>query len=499
MNHRPAARRERLAASLAVFLVLAILAVVSVAHGTFYDDEAWTLHFMDRAPTVWRVIAEANAGDVHPPLGYVIMRVLHDVLGSWLAVKLAGGLWSAAGMAGLLWFAGASCDRRTLAWSALLLAGAATAVMWGTSLRWYAWFNPLYWPLAGFAGWRARSLTSGAAALAVGGVLLFHTNYLAALAVPPLALVVCLRHGAAAGTAERWRAAAVLLAGALACLPQAWVMARVHMADGAEQTGSLGQALAQAGSTAVLGNAVFVAAPLALAFALVSLVALALAVTKPEWRRAAMPLLVPLIVSGGLLVLSGVGYRGRNAVFLHPLWLLLVARALAASPRWLQGVGLAAALAMAALGLRNVAIHDGTMKRSFNTPYAAAMERLRAQAQACRAATVIHHDPVLGVLLAQAGMPQREAFMEQRAPVMLQPGDCLLAVHGWRGPRDPGRMAAWEASFRAPALVSAGRQPLGRDADAAMKARLSGESLDEAYLVLEPLRARSPMVYRPTD
>ena len=139
-----ASARERLAGALVVLAVLALLAVVSNRAGSFFDDEIYTIGLLEPCRS-WRdVIAAANGGDVHPPLGYLIDFGLWRLLGEWKAVQLVAGLANAAALAAVAWIAAPALPRRTWLILVALLATAASVVMWGASLRWYAWFNPVF-------------------------------------------------------------------------------------------------------------------------------------------------------------------------------------------------------------------------------------------------------------------------------------------------------------------------------------------------------------------
>lgn len=493
---------ERIAAGALVALALGILATVSVGNGLYYDDEAWTLNLFARAHGPLAIIREANSGDVHPPLGYLVFAGLHALLGDWLKVKLAMGWANAMAVGALVGMAGkgtmAGASRPTLWLSALLAGGAASVIMWGASLRWYALFDPVWWLALGYVGWTARNLRQSAAAIAVAGLVLFHTNYLACLAVPPLALVAALRHGRTA-TRTEWRTALAILAAAmLPCLPQAWIMLHVHLGYQGEERGSLIKSAAQTLATVIPGGALVPLTPAALAFTLGAALALAFAYVRraaipPETRHLA--LILALGVVG--MVLTGLGYRQRNSLWLHLPFLLLLARALASLPARLAAPLLALLLPAEAVSMVHVARHHGTVKRSFDTPYAEAMATIAKLAQGCPATLVFHHDPVLDVLLAQARIRQLSPYSALgMGPEPVAPGQCVIRVESWAGVIDPALIAAWDRQLQPAGFYPETRTAIGHDDEAALKSRLTGTRLPESYLVIERLRATRLAVLR---
>lgn len=497
MSELRASRRERAAATVLVFVTLTAIAAASVANGSFFDDETWTLWFLTSYSGPAAIVAAANAGDVHPPLSYLLLAALHRALGDWTAVKLATGTLTAAGMAALTWFAAAGLRRDAFFAATLLMASAASVVMWGASLRWYAFFNPLFWAAFGFVAWRARSLPTSAVAVSAAGTVLFHLNYLAVIAAPALALVACLRHGRAAGRSDCIKSSAAVAAGLIACIPQALVLVRVHLAYDGPQSGGLMMSLAQTGGTVLLGSAVFPLHPLALLFAAGAAVTIAWHLRRHGLAMLRRPEVTVLMVCGVAMVASGLGYRHRNSLYLYPLALVVLAQALAELPR-LPRVGAGAlAAAFQLLGMAHVVGHHGTVKRSFDTPYPLAVATIERLARPCSQALVVHHDAVLDHLLNTAGVPQDSSWRGIPRARNLPRGSCLIVVDGYAVGFPPDLLVRWRARVRSSALRRDAVERLGHDPYAGLKSRLSGEPVPEAMLVVFRYRVERNYVLLP--
>lgn len=479
---------QRMGGTVLVFLVLAALTVVSTRVGTFFDDEIATVTMLDAARDWRAVVTVANSGDVHPPLSYVIDFALRQALGSWKAVQLCAGLANAAALAGFAWAAGGVLPRRTWWVLAGLLATMATAVMWGASLRWYAWFNPVFALTLAMQLWAPIRAGTSAVLLAISAVLLFHLGYLAVVAVPLLGCVWLWRYRPVLRNRDLVIAAAATALALALCLPQLHVFLTVHLAAQGPQRGNMGAAMLQSTITVLLGNAVFPLGVLPLAAAAVGGGAIVRLLARPGARAAAMPLVV--LVGAGLvmLALTGLGYKPRNAVFLEIAALPVLAAALTALPRGARTGALIVIGLFQLQGVANVALHRDTAKRSFNTPYravVAAIERLGAD---CPRTVVTHNDHVLTYLLAPLPLMQSGALSPSQT-IALRPGDCLLVEDGSAYDVAPKSAGRWQIAMEAiprreealvrfrpePAMAVAGRllgHPVGDHAATLRKYRV---------------------------
>lgn len=481
--------RERSIGTALVFLALAALVVLTNRFGSYYDDEIASIRLMEQAHDWRAVIALANSRDVHPPLGYLIDFALHTLTGDWKTVQLVAGLVNAGALAAFVWLAAQGLPRRTWRVLAFLAATAATQIMWGASLRWYAWFNPLFAVTLASLLWGQLSARSAAALIAVTGAALLHTSYLALIAVPLLGIVWCWRYRLAL---DRTTLLAAMLCGALAlavCLPQLLVFREVHLPGGEAQRGGLTLAFAQTATTVLLGNAVF---PLAVLPALAGLALcsaiLRLATSPQRWPPLA-PVLAIVMTGSAVMALSGLGYKPRNSVFLNLACLPLLAAGLAALPlRWRI-----AALAIVGLfqlqGMRNVALHEDTSKRSFNTPYPELVAMIGSMSKNCLHTVVAHTDVVLAYLL-DGRTVQSSPYDETMA--QLRPGDCVIREEGTAFELPPDRVAQWKMSFNSAALRPEQVAQFREEAAAAWIGRRLGQPITPYAARLEKLRVTAP-------
>src|SRR5262249_54591461 len=206
------------------------------------------------------------------------------------------------------------------------------------SLRWNAYFNPVFLALYVVALSPRPSITARAAILTVGTVFLFYTAYLTPVAAPVLwgtFLAVSFRDLRRIDIA---RIAMMLVAGAFACLPQLYVLFTVHLPIYANQGNSfsMARAFGESAATLAVGTAVFPIDYVPLLFILLLAAACTASARRLLRDRDVAVLLGGVLLGFVLLVLFRLGVEGRNAVLLYPIALTLIVVAICRSPDWIR-------------------------------------------------------------------------------------------------------------------------------------------------------------------
>ena len=356
------ARRMRVA--FLIFISIAAISVASLSLGYFYDDEMFTIRSVSSNDYV-SLSRYINQNDVHPPGSYLIVKFLFDMFGSWEAVKLFSGVLNAFALAvfGFLAFPKVASGARLPL--AILLMLSATTVMWGASVRWYAYFNPIFAITLGILLFSSLSLTKRSIILGVACVFLFYLSYAALCAAPVLLLVHLWRekdnlqapryHHPPPRRPARAR-------GLRASAP------RFRWSDCAadHQRGSLFGALSQIAITLLVGNAVFPAAVAPALYAALVLGLCAYLLFAKQKSRLDWTVLVALLVGTVAMVATGIAVKPRNSVFLLPLVFLLIASAVDGLPTLFRRATLAAIAIFQLIGVVDVVTHRGTLKSGFD-------------------------------------------------------------------------------------------------------------------------------------
>lgn len=479
----------RLASALGVLASLLLVTVHAVTQGAPYDDEIGNFHVVE-GRDLRSIVEYANSVDVHPPGSFVINAILFRVLGSWDAVKIAGGCINALALAFFVWLASEKLTPRQRFWLTLFGGAAATTILWGASVRWYAYFNPIFTVSLGLTLFSNITRTSRTIALGAAAVLLFHTGYAAICAVPVLLIAHLGRDFQSWNRADLLALAVTGLVSFIVCLPQLNVFIHVHMHNQAGQVGGLLSAASQTALTLLLGNAVFPLAPAPIAAAIVLTATLgywfyARPKSKTEWLT-----LAALVIGVVTIIVSGVGIKPRNSVFLLPLMMLLASASISALRPGAQAAVGAALILFQGLALWNVAYHKDTLKGSYNSDFRSALLQLRSWNADCARMVVFNHDPVMSYLLDDSDIMQSSPYERNtRKAVSLADGDCVTVVKTFHGviPKTTlERMYALTESIQPRPAKAA---DIGRDRYFEIKTRLMHDPFPPWYIRMEMFRA----------
>ena len=467
---------RRMRVAFLIFISIAAISVASLSLGYFYDDEMFTIRSVSSNDYV-SLSRYINQNDVHPPGSYLIVKFLFDMFGSWEAVKLFSGVLNAFALAvfGFLAFPKVASGARLPL--AILLMLSATTVMWGASVRWYAYFNPIFAITLGILLFSSLSLTKRSIILGVACVFLFYLSYAALCAAPVLLLVHLWREK---DNLRRPDIVILLLVGLLGlavCVPQLRVFAgAIGAAD--HQRGSLFVALSQIAITLFVGNAVFPAAVAPALYAALVLGLGAYLLFVKQKSRLDRTVLAALLVGTVAMVATGIAIKPRNSVFLLPLVFLLIASAIDGLPTLFRRVALTAIAIFQLIGVFDVITHRNTIKSGFDADYKSTLTTIVGWKQHCKGGlTVFDHDVTLNYLLEQNSIATSSPFAASTRPVTLSPGDCAVLVKTYRGGFSAEGIAAFYRELENPALKQQAEAKISEDPNAATKSRLGHEPI----------------------
>lgn len=366
-----------------VALSVGLISILGVLNGAPYDDEIFNISIVGNSD-LKAIVRFINAENLHPPGSYVINKLLFEALGSWSAVKIAGGLFNAFGLAFFLDQTVGIIDNRRRVILSFLLATAASMVMWGASVRWYAYFNPIFVITSGVLLFSNLSRTIRTVFLTSSAVLLFYIGYLSIVAVPVLLVL----HFGRDLSDLKWRDCSVLVVcGCVAmvlCAPQLDILLHVHFQNCDGQLSNPMAAFIQTMMTLIWGNAVFPIAALPVAFGVVAAVGYGYMALSRRISQLDGVVLAALFVALIAMTLTGVGGRARNSIFLMPLVALTLSSAMMALPSRLTPLAAFVLVAYQLQGIVNVILHQNTIKGSYNSHYYQAIDQIQAWKSICK-------------------------------------------------------------------------------------------------------------------
>jgi hypothetical protein len=446
---------------LASLLIVALYAAVAF-FSPGYDDEYFNISIVEQTPSYARIVALANANDIHPPGQFIINRILFDLLGSWSSARAATAAIAAMTIVAL-WLSMEVQGAVHRAFAYLVICLNPSLLLWCTGLRWYAYFVPvlnlvvltlmtnplkplLYWGL----------LTAGALAL-------FHIGYLSLVIVPCVFLVALYQRRKTLAT-ELWILGGLLLFAAAVAYPQATVFFTVHLKHASSQTATVVGALSGFAIHVLSNHGAVPVSIFGLALVTANIAIFAIALVK--WRAVLLrPASLLLMLGAGGLLATSLSGNFRNLVTLSTLQGILQATTFGQVSNRTLRVLLVTLFSIGNLGgVYNVAAHTDTMKGSWNTPYALTLERYRATTADCSNTTAVTHDPVLAFRLRQASnqvIYVGEPNWQDR--ILARPPGCLVTFQTFRGSLPKDMASDYEAIIQAlPGRVSTDRFGLDR-------------------------------------
>jgi len=382
------------------FYFLTSLLYVSTALNTYgFDDEFFNIKLVERYGM--SAISFTQAEDVHPPLSYLINAFLYEMFGSWVAVRVI----SAMTLCVALFYVGESMFKkyghRAAILTFLLLASNPALLLWGTSIRWYAYFLPvLLWlcitpDRQGVLYW---------AKLAFGLIILGYTGYISFLVAPAIILLYWLESDMRFESKLKYLIASLVFAITIYA-PQLLVFLTFTLPNKGPQIGSVFNSLAGVFISQFSNQGVV---PISLAgligaigFMLVAAVAL---ISQPISVIRQDSKFIPYAVFTVLALISGISAKFRNLVIATPLqaiWLGSVKIKPRFKRYWI--IGLCLVFIGNFWGLSNVYFHKNTTKNSWNTPIAELLNYLSNEVAACDGSAVyFSHDPLISYHLQSA-------------------------------------------------------------------------------------------------
>jgi len=372
---------------------LTALIYTTVAFQSYgFDDEFFNISLVEKHGLSTFLVTQLT--DVHPPLSYLLNALLYEALGNWTGVRLISALTICAAFFYVGESIGKEHGHRAAVLTFLLLATNPALLLWGTSVRWYAYFLPvLLWLVITP---KNQNITYWAK-LGLGLVVLGHIGYITFILAPALILIYWLANSNNFKNKIKYLLASMGCA-VFAYLPQFLIFLNVHFPNRESQIGSIFKNFTGVFITQFSNQAVFPISIAGLMGATGTLIIMYLALTSQRLRAISHNhrfISYALFVT--LTVLSGIGSKFRNFVIATPLQALWLGTM---SPK--KGmekifyVGISLVLAGNLWGVINIYRHQDTTKNSWNLPIELVLSHVKTESHLCNEDAILFvHDPTL--------------------------------------------------------------------------------------------------------
>jgi hypothetical protein len=476
-SKRHAVRAHRwLAFCLPLLLTLALFAPVALQSQGF-DDEMANMELIEHLGT-WPTVALMQTEDVHPPGGYLLNGLLFDALHDWSLVRGVSALLYALSVAWLVQATFVRQGPRAAGLALLFALLSPAALMWCTSLRWYAYFVPL-WIWALVTPERPDGLWY-ASKPALAWWLMACINYAALILAPVLMLWYGLHAGMPLRTLVRRSLWPWLLA-TLAYAPQFYVFLTVHSQHAEGQAGGLLKALVGCVIGLASNQGLFPLSGWGIASILASCALLAMLLRQARHQTTWRSILWPLGAAIGAFVVTGLAGKFRNLVLISPMQAMLMGRASTFVIRKKWAMACTAVLLLAnAAGCLHVAQHRDTAKNGWNLPVADVVAGVHTMRTGCTGQTAVYtFDPVLARALrlsdARIMVGNYFARFDKVQPAAT---DCAIVIMTYKGALPAERFDALRQAMQHVGGTQARKLQIQRDEQAALKRKLDPDFPD---------------------
>jgi len=414
-----------------VFYGLTVVIYGSVALMSYgFDDEFFNITLVEQYGLGAFLVTQTT--DVHPPMSYIINAVLYEAFKDWGVVRLFSALMLCASFIYLSEHTKTKEDNRTAILTFVLLASNPALLLWGTSIRWYAYFIPiLIWLLViphrhDWSMWLKLSL---------GLVVLGYTGYLSFVLAPALVLFYWLSSSQNLKAKLKQLSASLAVAG-VTYSPQIITFLDVHFPNRESQTGSLFSNFAGLFVAQFSNQGVFpISVPALIGAVGTTLVLYTALRSQPIRKLSSDSKCVSYALFSILIVASGVASKFRNLVIATPLQAIWFASIKPSSPlKRIFYIGILSIFIGNLWGSVNVYRHQDTTKNSWNLPIKEALSVIQQEYEGCnKDAIVFTHDPTLSYHTEKLSLTSTGIYASGKLHELKEAYRCVFVVKTFAG------------------------------------------------------------------
>ncbi len=336
----------------------------------YYDDESWNILWITYSYD--KMLNIIYSFDVHPPLSYIINKIIYELTGSYKAILLFSVLINIMALGYFYDFARSKLKDQyaeMLLFLATFLNGGI--LMWTNSMRWYAYWVPLFIILYTYLLRHQKLNTKHVVILSFILVLMTYINYLTFLVLIALFIlfISIRRYDLSVKNIFLFFSLYLSLAGY-----QIYIFLTVSINNSAGQMSSLLNATLNTIFGVLNGGSVFIANPLFIFSAILTGIIILFTIKGLSAKKQindfsfkqSFIFLIALLL---LVIISGLGGKYRNVIaFSIPFYFIVSYGFIFVSSVKLKRIYLAIFFLLSILSSFNLITHTDTAKVSYNKP-----------------------------------------------------------------------------------------------------------------------------------
>lgn len=390
------------------YVVVSFLIIFINHH--FYDDEIYNLLLIENSAS--DIVSITQSWDAHPPLSYLINKAIYALTGHYKSILIASVFLNAAGL--FVFYRFAQKQVPDLYSNIILFMFTffnSALLMWANSVRWQAYWVPLFLFLYVYILERTKYSYVSVAIVAVTLSLMTYINYLTFLAAISF-FVYMLIYQRTEFTIKN----ILLFTGIYLLLSgyQLYYFIAVHIHAAGSQLFSIPRALLASIYGILNGGPLFPASGLFLLFAVATfsmLVASFINVIRSKLVKQSVLLKLVLLFSVLFIleVVTGTGGKYRNNLVLS-LQFFLVFSILVGfiKNKSVKLMYIAISFLAVSVSIYNLVMHEGTAKNSYNAP----VRHVESLVGDSGGKVVITYDPTIYMHLKNRGYNAKSLFYD---------------------------------------------------------------------------------------
>jgi len=382
-----------------IYSLVAILYIFVAYHSYGYDDELINIDLITNLKNEHAIAQHVIDRDVHPPTHYLINKWLFDIFGDWSILRTISAIL--VSFSGIYYIEKIRKEESSLIGDITLIIIVLlnpAYLLWGTSIRWYAYFLPILFIL--LAAKKTENSLKHWSLFAIAVTAMSYIGYAGIFLFPALFLINWVKDQSPFAKKIKFALVSILAIMVLYAY-QFYILLNFQVKNSDDQVFSITKSIVGFASTQLSNQGVF---PLSVAgilsilgFAILYSRDLLIGLKQKKINNGIISYIIGIVI----FFVAGIAGKMRNFVVLSPLQNSLFHDPDEKKCRRLYLLALILIASANVWGMYNVTFHENTTKNSWNIPINSLLKNLEKEDK--KTALILSHDPLIGNVLIEKG------------------------------------------------------------------------------------------------